>query len=184
MDKTTLLNKGIHILNYDRFMWIQTKYNYDKHVERLENQKDINEEEEWADKTMFITLFFMKWEALIPYIMLEFLNTFVIKGTNIYFGYQDKMYVISKQLIINVFRACVEGYVEDQKGQIGKTVALHTLQSCKITPTNFARDQWSLGLPYLVRYHVIIFMIYQREKAIHFSNKNAITLMRVEKGTL
>jgi hypothetical protein len=55
----------------------------------------------------------MKWEALIPYIMLEFLNTFVIKGTNIYFGYQDKMYVISKQLIINVFRACVEGYVED-----------------------------------------------------------------------
>jgi hypothetical protein len=38
----------------------------------------------------------MKWEALIPNIMLEFLNTLIIKSTNIYFDYKDKMYVISK----------------------------------------------------------------------------------------
>jgi hypothetical protein len=61
-------------------MWVHTKLNYDKHVERLENQKNNNEEEEWADKGKLSTLFFMKWETLILYIMLEFLNTFVIKG--------------------------------------------------------------------------------------------------------
>jgi hypothetical protein len=29
-------------------------------------------------------------------VMLEFLNTFVIKGVNIYFGQKDKVYVINK----------------------------------------------------------------------------------------
>ncbi len=29
----------------DRFMWIQMKQNYDKHVERLENWKNISEKE-------------------------------------------------------------------------------------------------------------------------------------------
>jgi hypothetical protein len=32
----------------------------------------------------------------MPNIMLEFMNTFVIKGTNIHFAYLDKVYVISK----------------------------------------------------------------------------------------
>ncbi len=55
-------------------------------------------------------------------IMLEFLNTFIIKGIYIYFGYQDKVYVIIKQLIIDVFGVCVEEYVEDPKGQVSKIV--------------------------------------------------------------
>ncbi len=88
------------------------KQNYDKHVERLENQKDISEEEEWAFKARLVTLFMMNWEALMPNIMLNFFNTFAIKSTNIYFGYQDKVYVISKQLIINVFGVYAKGYVE------------------------------------------------------------------------
>jgi hypothetical protein len=37
LDITTLLEKGIKIPNPDRFLWIQTKHNYDKHVERIEN---------------------------------------------------------------------------------------------------------------------------------------------------
>jgi hypothetical protein len=93
----------------------------------------------------------MKWEAPILDIMLEFLHTFVIKSTNIYFGYKDKVYVINKQPIVNVFGV----YVKDPKGQVGKTVALQALQSCKIKPTDFTKDQWNaknLGLPYLVRY--------------------------------
>jgi hypothetical protein len=49
-------------------------------------------------------------------VMLEFLNKFVIKGTNIYFGHKDKVYVISKELIVNVFRVCVKGYVKEPKG--------------------------------------------------------------------
>jgi hypothetical protein len=32
-------------------------------------------------------------------------------------------------------------YVKDQKRQVSKTLALQALQSYKITPTNFARDQ-------------------------------------------
>jgi len=63
-------------------------------------------------------------EAPMLDIMLEFLNTFLIKGTYIYFGYQDKVYVIIKQLIIDVFGVCVEEYVEDPKGQVSKIVAL------------------------------------------------------------
>jgi hypothetical protein len=38
----------------------------------------------------------MGWEALMPDAMLEFLNTFLIKAINIYFGHKDKVYVISK----------------------------------------------------------------------------------------
>lgn len=96
MDKTTLLDKGIHIINLDIFMQIQMKKNYDKHVKRLENQKDINEEEQSIYKTWPITICFMKWETLIPNIMLNFFDIFFIEGTNIYFGYKDKVYVISK----------------------------------------------------------------------------------------
>ncbi len=59
LDRTTLLNKGIHIPNLDQFMWIQTKYNYDKHVERVENWKDIDEKEEWGSKAGLVTLFLM-----------------------------------------------------------------------------------------------------------------------------
>ncbi len=47
--------------------------------------------------------------------MLEFFNTFLIQGMNIYFGHKDKVHEISKQLIVEVFRVCVEGYVEELK---------------------------------------------------------------------
>jgi hypothetical protein len=33
LNKTTFLEKGIKILDPDRFMWTQMKQNYDKHVE-------------------------------------------------------------------------------------------------------------------------------------------------------
>jgi hypothetical protein len=59
MNKATLLDKGIRIPDLGQFMWIQTKQNYDKHFDRLENWKDINEEEEWAFKARLVTLFMM-----------------------------------------------------------------------------------------------------------------------------
>lgn len=46
MDIATHLEKGIHIPNPEQFMWIQTKYNYDGHVERMEDWKDISVEED------------------------------------------------------------------------------------------------------------------------------------------
>jgi hypothetical protein len=69
----------------------------------------------------------MGWEALMPNVMLEFFNTFLIKGIDIYFGHKDKVYVISKQLILNVFAISVEGYVEEPKGQINKSLTLQAL---------------------------------------------------------
>ncbi len=61
-------------------------------------------------------MFLTNWEALMPNVMLEFLEAFVIKGIGIYFGYQDKVYVISKQQIVDVFGLFAEGYIEDPKG--------------------------------------------------------------------
>ncbi len=63
----------------------------------MENQKDINDEEDWAFKAWLVILFMMNWEALMLDIMLKFLNTFVIKGTYIQFGYQDKVYIAYDQ---------------------------------------------------------------------------------------
>ncbi len=57
-------------------------------------------------------------------VILEFLNTFVIKGIDIYFGHKDKVYVINKQLIVDVFGICPQGYVEDLKGHVNKSLAL------------------------------------------------------------
>jgi hypothetical protein len=37
MDITTLLDKGICIPDPNQFMWIQTKQNYEKHVERTKD---------------------------------------------------------------------------------------------------------------------------------------------------
>jgi hypothetical protein len=49
------------------------------------------------------------------------------QGTYIYFGHKDKVYVISKQLNVNFFGVCAEGYVEDSKGHVKKSLALQAL---------------------------------------------------------
>jgi len=51
----------------------------------------------------------MSWEALMPDVILEFLNTFIIKGTYIYFGHKDKVYVINKKLIIDFLEYAQKG---------------------------------------------------------------------------
>jgi hypothetical protein len=62
------------------------KYNYDKHIKQMENCKDIATKKDWASKAGLMPLFVMVWEAQMPNVMLEFLNTFLIKGPYIYFG--------------------------------------------------------------------------------------------------
>jgi hypothetical protein len=37
------------------------------------------------------------------------------------------VYVINKQLIVDVFGVCVEGYVEESKGQLSKSLAIQAL---------------------------------------------------------
>ncbi len=77
-------------------MWTQTKHNYDKHVKWMENWKDIAQEEDQASKTRLVLLFLMDQQAPMLDVMLEILNTFLIKGIDIYFGHKDKIYVINK----------------------------------------------------------------------------------------
>jgi hypothetical protein len=64
----------------------------------MENWKDITMEEDWVYKARLVPLFLMGWEAPMPDVILEFLNTFLIKGANIYFEHKDMVYVINKQL--------------------------------------------------------------------------------------
>ncbi len=185
LNKATLLEKDIKILNLERFMWTQMKQNYDKHVEQMKNWKDIATKENWAFKARLVPLFLMGWEASMPDVMLEFLNTFLIKGIYIYFGHKDKVYVINKLLIVDVFRVCAEGCVKEQKGQVSKSLIVHALQNIRLAPANSSTNQWnakSLGLPYFVKYIAIISIIYQRDKVQYFNNKNVITLMKAEKG--
>ncbi len=42
----------------------------------MENWKDIAEEEDWAFKVGLVLLFLIDWQASMPNVMLEFLNTF------------------------------------------------------------------------------------------------------------
>jgi hypothetical protein len=72
----------------------------------------------------------------MPNVMLEILNTFLIKWADLYFGHKDKVYVISKQLIIDVFGVCAEGYIEESKGQVNRSLAIQALQSCRLAPAN------------------------------------------------
>jgi hypothetical protein len=58
------------------------KQNYEKHIKRMENLKDIAMEKDWAFKAWLVPLFMMGWEAPMPDVMLEFLNTFLIKGAD------------------------------------------------------------------------------------------------------
>jgi hypothetical protein len=58
---------------------------------------------------------------------------------------------------------CVEGCVEESKGQVSKSLTIHALQSCRLALANSFANQWNakkLGLPYFVRYSTIIFVIY------------------------
>ncbi len=61
LDRATLLEKGIKILDLKRFMQTQMKENYDKHVEQMENWKDIVEEENWVSKVRIVLVFLMDW---------------------------------------------------------------------------------------------------------------------------
>jgi hypothetical protein len=66
----------------------------------------------------------MDWDASMPNVMLEFFNTFLIKDAYVYFGHKDKVYVINKQLVVDVIGFFAEGYVEEPKGLVSKSLAI------------------------------------------------------------
>jgi phospholipase/lecithinase/hemolysin len=80
----------------------------------------------------------MDWETLMLNVMLEFLNTFLIKGANTYFGHKDKVYAISKQLVVDAFGVCAQGYVKELKEHVSKSLVVQALQSCRLAPIIFS----------------------------------------------
>ncbi len=72
-------------------------------------------EETWANKVGLVMFLAIEWKEQDHDALVEFLNTFVIKGSEIYFGKRNMVYVISKQLIGDAFGVCQSGYVEDPK---------------------------------------------------------------------
>jgi hypothetical protein len=86
----------------------------------------------------------------MPDVMLELLNTFLIKGIDIYFGHKDKVYVINKQLIIDVSRECAKGYVKELNGQVSKSLVVQALHNYRLAFSNSSTNQWnakSFNLP-------------------------------------
>ncbi len=72
LDIITLVEKGINIPDLKHFVWTQTKLNYHKHIERMENQKDIAAEEDQASKARLVPLFLMGSKVLMPDVMLDY----------------------------------------------------------------------------------------------------------------
>jgi hypothetical protein len=104
LDKVIFLEKGIKILDFERFMWTQMKQNYDKHEKWMENWKDIVVEEDWASKVGLVPLFLMGWEASMADVMLEIFNTFFIEDTNFYFGHKDNQQTTNYRCFWNVWK--------------------------------------------------------------------------------
>ncbi len=64
-----------------------TKQSYAKQVERMEMWKKMGEKENvWASKVALVTLRAIEWKEINHDALVEFLNTFVVKGFKIYFG--------------------------------------------------------------------------------------------------
>jgi hypothetical protein len=112
MDYNILEQRGIRIPNDRRLFFTPTKQSYSKQVERIEMWKKMGKgEETWASKACLITLLDIEWKELDHEALVELLNTFVIKGSEIYFGRRNIMYVINKQIIANAFGVHQSGYV-------------------------------------------------------------------------
>jgi hypothetical protein len=102
-----LAQRGIKIPNEDRYFFTPTKHSYSKQVERMEMWKKMGEKEKvWASKVGLVTMLAIEWKEVDHDALVEFLNTFVIKGFEIYFGRKNIAYVISIQLIVDAFNVC------------------------------------------------------------------------------
>ncbi len=65
---------------------------------------------------------------------MELLNTVVIKKFEIYLKKGATMYVINKQMMVDVISVCQAGYMEDPKGQVNKLVVGELLYNHGIKP--------------------------------------------------
>ncbi len=64
------------------------------------------EEDAWANEAILVKLLNIKWKKPNHGSFVEFLNIFVMKRFEIYFGKKGKVYVINKQMMANAFGVC------------------------------------------------------------------------------
>jgi hypothetical protein len=62
--------------------------------------------EAWINKVGLVTFLDIEWKEPDRGAIMEFFNTFVIKGYEIYFGKRNIMYVINKQILVDAFGIC------------------------------------------------------------------------------
>jgi len=62
--------------------------------------------EAWINKVGLATFLDIEWKEPDHGAIMEFFNTFVIKGYEIYFGKRSIMYVINKQILVDAFGIC------------------------------------------------------------------------------
>jgi hypothetical protein len=63
-------------------------------------------EKAWPNKVRLVTLLAIDYNELDHEALVEFLNTFVIKGFEIYFGRRNVAYVNHNQLMIDNYGVC------------------------------------------------------------------------------
>jgi hypothetical protein len=80
-------------------------------------EEDGRKKKVWVSKVGLVMLLAIEWKELDHDALVEFLNTFVIKGSEVYFGRKNIVYVINKLLIADAFGVYQSGYIEDPKGQ-------------------------------------------------------------------
>jgi hypothetical protein len=84
----------------------------------------------------------------------------------------------------NAFGVCQSGYIENSKGQMNKMV-VELLFTHDIKPPYTNVDQWNFKkrkMSYNIKYPIVIFAGYQKEKVNYMNNRNALTFMKVEEG--
>ncbi len=89
-------------------------------------------------------LLIIEWKEPNHDALVEFQNTFVTKGSKIYFGRRNIVYVISNQLIANASDVYQSGYVEDPKKQMTKTLAEELLFKHDTKPPYTNANQWNV----------------------------------------
>ncbi len=117
----------------------------------------------WATKVGLVTLLAIEWKEPNHDALVKILNTFVIKGSEIYFGKKSIVYVISKQLIAHAFSAYQNGYIDDSNGQVTKTLIKELLFKHDIKSPYINADQLNVNkckLPINVKYLEVISVIY------------------------
>ncbi len=165
-----------------RLIFTPIEHTYSRVGENYNLVRMGKDEQKWVSIVGLVGLFELQWRVPHHEWLVEFLNTYQIKGETIDARMRKKTTTIDKCLIVNVFKISNKGW-KSQK-QIDKQITKAMLQCIALLGGYVNTKQWNVSMmkkPYDIHLPTFIQVIYQREK-VYFSNKNAITIMKAMKG--